>query len=251
MVPQPTFEADRLRLVADLEHWHFWFVGRRALVDRLIAVGELAPGASVLDAGCGTGALAADLATRGYRVLAFDLRPEGPRRFPDASRLVLPAQANVTALPLSDDSVDAVIATDVLEHTDDGQALREVHRVLRPGGVLIATVPALPRLWSSRDEDAGHHRRYTRRRLREAIARAGLDPVDVRSYQCLLLPLLVATRLAGRRWPGSQRMEERPAGWINRVLAAVNRFEVAVSDRVRWPWGTSLAVLARAPMGNP
>jgi len=91
------------------------------------------------------------------------------------------AQADIVALPYADDGFDAVICSEVLEHiADDTRAIREVLRVLRPGGVLAVSVP---RLWPetvcwrlSRDyrtEKGGHLRIYHRRRLVQRIQSAG------------------------------------------------------------------------------
>ncbi len=63
-------------------------------------------------------------------------------------------------LPMRSGSIDLVVAFDVLEHIlDDAAALREVERVLRPGGCLLVTVPADMDLWSAHDEAVGHVRR--------------------------------------------------------------------------------------------
>ena len=88
---------------------------------------------------------------------------------------------------------------DVIEHVDDDvAALRELRRVLCPGGRLLVAVPAFMFLWGKQDEVSHHRRRYTAGSLRAALAGAGFA-VDRTSYfNTLLFPPVAAVRL-GRR----------------------------------------------------
>ena len=244
-VPVP-FTRERLERLRDIEAWHFWFAGRRELVARLL---RRYAGARhiALDLGCGTGGALDALGTGAGPVLGLDLRPEGladtRRRRPDAWLV----QADAVRLPLRDATVDVITALDVLEHLDDETALDEIRRVLRPGGVLLLTVPALPWLWSFRDRDAGHLRRYRRGDLAARVAAAGLRVVWVNHYQALLLPLVALSRRLGRNRPAWRDREEARLPVINGLLAAVNRLEARLSSHVSWPAGSSLvAVCARA-----
>jgi SAM-dependent methyltransferase len=244
---EPAFRPDRLARIAAAERTHFWFDGRRRLVAQLLDRHGPSAGATVLDLGCGSGSSVELLLERGYRAIGLDARPEGlaalRARRPDAWLV----RAEAERLPFRDASRDAVLALDVLEHVDDAAALREIARVLRPGGLLVASVPAHAWLWSFRDEDAGHRRRYSRRGLQGALEAAGLGVVELRAYQFFLLPLVAAGRLAGR---GSRRVrdaEDLPRPAVNRALAAVNRLEVRLGRRVRWPAGSSLLAVALRP----
>ena len=244
---EPSFRAERLERLAAIEEEHFWFGPRLALVERLLDRHGPAPGALVLDVGCGTGSLLDPLRRRGYRPLGLDVRPEGlasvRARDPDAWLV----QAEADHLPLRDGSVDAVVALDVLEHVDDRAVLAEVARVLRPGGLLVVSVPAYPWLWSRRDEDAGHLRRYGRPGLERVLADAGLAPSELLRYQCLLFPLVAVSRLAGRRGPAVRDLEDAPPRLANRALGAVNRLEVRLGRRVRYPFGSSIVAAAEKP----
>ena len=82
----------------------------------------------------------------------------------------------MTALPFAEASFDAVVLGEVLEHVpDDGAAVAEVARVLRPGGVLALSVPAHPRLYGPSDRWAGHVRRYRRAGLLDTVTAGGLE----------------------------------------------------------------------------
>src|SRR5207248_619379 len=202
--------AERLARLAQLERWHFWFVGRRRLLCRLLARSIAGETVTIADLGCGTGMLAAWLTIRGYRVVGLDERPEGLL----AARRALPrawlVQANATCLPLREAALEGALLLDVLEHVEERPLLAEVRRVVRPGGVIIVTVPAMPWLWGYRDEAAGHLRRYTRRTLARRLTEARLQVEEMRYYQCLLFPVALITRLLGRTRARPRDFEESP-----------------------------------------
>ena len=227
------FPLVRLEKLRRLESWHFWFVSRRELVTSLLRRNVRA-GETLVDAGCGTGANLA-LAEPGIRRYGVDLHIE------ELSRGML--QGDAMSLPLRTSSIDAVLALDVLEHVDDDAMLAEVARVLRRGGRLIATVPAVRALWSVRDEAAGHRRRYDRSTLRALLARHGFRIRELRGFQFVLLPLVLLSRVTRRDSIAARDFEDAPPRWLNRVLLAVNRIELALP---RWlvPIGSSLALVA-------
>jgi SAM-dependent methyltransferase len=152
------------------------FVGpRHELRERLLLDLFLAarPGLEVLDAGAGQGTLSAKLGALGFEVTSTDASPAAVA----VLRERLPGrvlEADVTALPFDEESFDSAVLGEVLEHVeDDGSALMEIARVLRPRGVLALSVPANPRLYGPSDVWAGHVRRYTRAALIHACAGAG------------------------------------------------------------------------------
>jgi SAM-dependent methyltransferase len=237
------FRPDRLSRLADLEDWHFWFLGRRALVVALVR--ELIPRpAKVLDIGCGNGAMLAALVDDGYQTVGVDALAPGlhraRRRLPGARV----ARASARRLPFANGAFDAAVVLDLLEHADDRAVLAQALCVLRPGGMLIASVPAGSWLWSYRDDDAGHLRRYSRTSVRALLRASEFEIVSMRGYQALLLPVLAVTRLLGRNGPRLRDLEERPSPRLNRVLAAVTRAELALGRLVP-PFGSSLVVAAR------
>ncbi|MCB1015901.1 MAG: class I SAM-dependent methyltransferase [Acidimicrobiales bacterium] len=158
----------------------------------------LQAGDLLLDMGCGAGRHAFESYRRGARVIAFDYSREelvevrglfgamqeageGPRH-----SLATAVNGDAVRLPFPDDSFDRIIASEVLEHVpDDEGALDELRRVLRPGGVIAATIPAwLPEkiCWALSDEYhapfvvGGHVRIYTEDELRRKMRAAGLEP---------------------------------------------------------------------------
>lgn len=239
------FSAERLAAIAEMEREHFWFAGRRALVEAMLEPlgSDERP---LLDVGCGTGSFATILAASGRRVIGLDQRPEGlasarARLGPESGASFVLGDAE--RMPFESDTFGGALALDVLEHLDDQRALAELARVVAPNGWVLVTVPALPALWSRRDELAGHLRRYTRRSLVRALEGAGLRVEALRAYQFALLPLVGLSRLFGRYTLKSRELEDKPLPAVNRALGWLNRAEVR--SGVRWPIGSSLAALGR------
>ena len=246
LAPQslPTaFRPDRLDVLAGLAD-HFWAAGRRELV-RALLPDPLVRDRDVVDVGCGSGATLVELRQRGARVTGVDSLSEAVQR----SRVACPAAnvwlASTDALPLPDAVADGMTLLDVLEHVEETPTLAEARRVLRSNGWLLVTVPAGSWLWSFRDEDAGHLRRYSRARLERALLDAGFVVDRFARYQCALLPVAAASRLLGRRSRAWRDREDRGVGRLNAPLSALNRLEGRLAAHVTLPWGTSLAVLAR------
>jgi SAM-dependent methyltransferase len=243
----PPFGRDRLARISQLEGWHFWFAGRRLLLDQLWQRHLGTAPRRVLEIGCGNGRFSQAMAARGHDVVGLDLRAEGLRAIRATSDPLKALQADAGRLPLQAETFDVAVLMDILEHADDGAVLAEAWRVLRPGGALILTVPALPWLWSFRDEAAGHRRRYTRRSLTGVVRTAGFECLETRYYQCLLLPLVALTRVVGRKVHSTRELEEQPGPVVNAVFGSITRAEVHLGPVVRWPWGSSLAAVCRKP----
>lgn len=233
-----------------LEDWYWWFVARRRAA--AVFLQEYAPPdrpLRVLDAGCGTGGML-DLLTAlpGVEPVGLDVADEALvfTRQRGRRRLV---GATLTQLPFRDDAFGAVTALDVLEHVaDDHQAARELSRVLRPGGVLVASVPAYPFLWGPHDQALHHHRRYRREPFVRLLESAGLT-VEKQTYLLsALFPLAVAQRMAARLRRSAGAGLPRVPGLVNRALIGFQEAELAVARRLSLPFGLSILAVARKPV---
>lgn len=236
------FPAGRLERLIEIEESHFWFAGRRSLVDRLLKRYVGVPPKTVVDLGAGAGGTAEQLAALGYQAAAVDYLPAGLQRLRARTECVHVVRSEISPLALRDGSFDAALALDVMEHVDDRAALSEVHRVLKPCGILILTVPAFPWLWSFRDEAAHHRRRYHKAQLRQLLRNAHFRVHYLSYYQFILFPLLMLNRLTSPRSMSRRDLEDLPSRPVNAVLGWVNRAEAHVGG---WrPWGSSLVAVA-------
>jgi len=243
-------ETATYQIEAQLERRHWWFQGRRRILDRLLARLDppLPPGARALDVGCGTGANGPVLAARAAFALGIDASPVplGLGERTHSARL----RGDATALPLPDASFDLVVALDVLEHLDDDAAgAREIARVLRPGGAALIFVPALRLLWGLQDDVSHHRRRYGKPELRAVVSAAGLQIRRLTFFNSFLFPPILAARLMMRVLPPRNLQSENQVGGpvTNAVLGAIFGAEAPLLDRVDLPIGVSLACVARQP----
>lgn len=233
------------------DRW-WWSVGRRALVTKLwrrFSPMRLRP--ALLEVGCGTGGLLGELC--GWAdACGLDVSPEAVG-YCRQRGLRGVCQGSLALLPYRDGSFDGVIAVDVLEHLDDDEgALREMFRVCRPGGLLIATVPAFQFLWSRRDEQLHHKRRYTRGEFQKRVAGAGFRVVrSTYLNPQLLLPLLLivwAGRITGTG-PNLKVDYALVPEPINRLMSGIVRLEAGLVTRVSFPVGTSIGCVALKDAG--
>ena len=235
-----TFSRQRLEMIVARERTHFWHAPRQRLLLETIAESALPRGSRLLDVGCGSGALVDALAAQGFD--AHGLDPWAAQTRPGDGRF---RAGQAESIPHADESFAAVCAFDVLEHADDRRALAELARVLEPGGLLFASVPAYQWLWSVRDDLAGHRRRYTRSLVRQRMTEAGFTVERLFGYQFLLLPLLVLARLAARaRRTVDTSAEDSPPRLVNALLRTINAAEVSAGRWLRAPIGSSLICVA-------
>lgn len=234
-----------------VEDRHWWFRARRDLLAAVLA-SRVPPGGYVFDVGCGTGYFLAAVKAAGYRIGGFDPEPTAIETCL-ARGLTGVERASITDLGRFEGiDADAVCFFDVLEHLDDDlAALRGAMRMLKPGGTLLATVPAYRWLWTWHDDYHHHRRRYVRSRLQSVLREAGFREESVRYFNTYLLPLAVAYRgLVRFRTPDPAGMLQPPAAPINRLLERVFRAEqprLLTPGARGFPFGLSLLAVAERP----
>jgi SAM-dependent methyltransferase len=234
--------------MAELDASHWWFVGRRRILEQLIRREvRPAPGARILEIGCGTGHNLEMLGRFGA-VEATELN-DSARKLASA-RLGQPVER--AALPdlsmFADERFDLIALLDVLEHVaDDHSALQSIRSKLKPGGRLLVTVPGNPWMWSAHDVSHHHHRRYRRRELQSAAKDAGLKVDFLSPFNSLLFPAIAGARLAGRLIGRESADDAMPPAPVNRLLRAIFGLEAALIGRVPFPFGVSLAAVLRRP----
>jgi SAM-dependent methyltransferase len=179
------------------EDRHWWYRGRREVLERVVSGLDLPSPARILDAGCGSGRNMVEFARHGA-VTGVELSEASVQlaRERGAGEVVA---GSVLEMPFADASFDLAASLDVIEHLeDDLTALRELRRVVAPDGALLVTVPAYQWLWSGHDEVNHHFRRYTRRSLQRAGEQAGWRQVRTTYFNSLLLPAAIVLRVLDR-----------------------------------------------------
>ena len=248
----------------DLERWHWWFQGRQRIltsvlereVARLDRPRDAPP--RIVTVGCGPpqglGWMVPALGPGGS-VVGIDADRAGALSNPDARAARLPpgvafALGSVEHAPLRSASCDGALALDVIEHLDDDAAgLAETARLVRRGGFLLVTVPALPSLWGRQDVVSHHTRRYTSSSLAAAFRRAGLEVAWQSYFNTVLFPAIASVRWARRALGhvSDERsdFESGSRGVLNTALTRVFACERHLVGRVRLPIGVSLIAVAR------
>ncbi len=227
------------------EHW-WWRARETILLDEFRRIGlRTGGGLEILDVGCGDALFFPTLTQFGHpRGIEIDERlldPDGPFR------------NQISIQPLGDPCYedpswrfDLITALDVVEHIeDDRNAIASIVRMLRPGGLLLVTVPAFEFLWDELDELNCHHRRYTVGGLKEILNVPELELVRIRyAFRSLFLPKLLI------RWvneAGFCRVapESIPPTSINRIARQYSILEDRLLNTIPLPFGTSVFALAR------
>lgn len=240
--------ADEYANLERMEAAHWYYAGKRIFArEWLLRTRPPAPTDTLLDCGAGTGRFAKEMEAH-CRVLVLDDHEEALRilrtRFRSEQILSLAGDR----VPLPDGSLEYVAALDVLEHTPDDRAVVEgFHRLLKPGGVALVTVPAGMALWSDWDEVLHHFRRYSRPQLRSLFPADRWEIVHANYTNVFVYPAVWLVR-KWRKWfprpKGAVRTEDRlPPGPINAVLRCL--FVAPAAWRIPFPCGVSLLLVAR------
>jgi SAM-dependent methyltransferase len=230
------------------EDRHWWYRGRRTVLEGVIAELGLPAHARILDAGCGSGRNMVELARHGA-VTGVELSQTSVElaRARGAGEVLA---GSVLQTPFEADSFELAASLDVIEHLeDDLAALRELRRIVAPGGALLVTVPAYPWLWSGHDEINHHHRRYTRRSLQAVAEQAGWQQVRTTYFNSLLLPVAILLRVLDRLSTKTTEssldlwVPPEPLNWLLERPLALEATLIARGGRI--PAGLSLLAVFR------
>jgi SAM-dependent methyltransferase len=247
--------VDRLlELTYRAEQSHFWFRGFRQYMKPVIVratAGIRSP--RILDCGCGTGSNLEMLRPHG-RAIGFDLTRIGTEFAKSHGHLV--AQASIGEIPFKSGVFDFVTSFDVFQVLPDEveqSAIREMARVLKPGGSILLHVAALQVLHGKHSVLSEEKRRYTPARLRALVAGAGLQIERLTFDHFSLLPLMLPVRMWHRLTAkdgvvaAGEGEITVPTAPVNAALTALVSLEALALRAVDMPIGSSLMCLARKP----
>lgn len=244
------FKATYFADLARLEDGHFWFRVRNRLI--IWALSRYCPDfRSFLEIGCGTGYVMSGIATAypdaqlyGSEIFTAGLAFASARQ-PTIDFM----QMDARSIPFVDE-FGVIGAFDVLEHIEaDDQVLMQMHSALKPGGVMLITVPQHPWLWSPIDGYACHVRRYSAKELHRKVIGAGFKILRSTSFVSSLLPAMLASRMVQKLIPSKDAdatAELRISPGLNKIFEMVLGAEVAmIRTGVNFPLGGSRLVVAR------
>jgi len=246
---QEGFKANFYDTYAHLESGHFWFRARGKLI--VWALKRYAPCMkSFLEIGCGTGFILSRAAAAFPRA-----RLLGSEMFSRALKFAssrLPgvefAQMDARQIPYIDE-FEAIGAFDVIEHIEtDSEVLQQLYRALKPGGILLLTVPQHQWLWSQVDEYSCHVRRYDAAELHRKVERAGFVVVRSTSFISLLLPAMMISRYTKKQQRGdaSETAELAVPKVLNVLFDFVMSLEIfLIKVGISFPIGSSRLLVAR------
>ncbi|UCD30551.1 MAG: class I SAM-dependent methyltransferase [Planctomycetota bacterium] len=232
-----------------LEERYWWFVAKHNILMNLINR-FLKPSSQyvprVCDIGCGCGALLKRLTDK-YQAIGIDASPLA-RAFCQQRGLEVQEGELPDAIPLESNSLDAVVLSDVLEHIeDDRAAVAAVTRMLRPGGLLLCTVPAHQWLWSKRDEFHHHYRRYGYWQYKRLFQSLSLTTEILSFYNVATFPAMIIMRLATKFFGEKHAGPDIPVVSvpINTLLTCIFEAEKIFLPIMTFPVGASLISVHR------
>jgi SAM-dependent methyltransferase len=243
--------AEDFEYLYKLEENFWWFVAMRDITDTIVGADLQGQHLNVLDAGSGTGYNLLHYENQGQRVFSFDISADALAAVRDRGFQKI-CQASVTEIPYRSEAFDVVFSFDVVQQlsAEDGKkAIREMQRVLKPGGRLFIRVAAFEWMRSSHDEEMDTLHRYTRSELTEILKSAGFE-VQLASYaNTFLFPVVLLKRSLKRLGIGAgSDVKPLPSGlgWIDPIFRRVLGAEASfLRNRITFPLGLSVVAYAK------
>ncbi len=238
----------------EVEEKHWWWIGRKNIIKSLLNSKGTGSKNIILDAGCGTGSNIIFFNQFG-RTYGIDISSVATK-FCRTRGIKNVVTGDVSKLPYKSNFFDIVSCMDVLEHIENEEkAIKEIFRVLKPGGALILTVPALPFLFSKHDNAQGHFRRYNRNYLRKILVLSGFEEGRITYFNTILSFPIIIFRLLSRLGPFSGladfdakiNYDVYKAQGFNQLLASIFSLEAKILKKTDMPFGVSLVAFYKKP----
>lgn len=238
-------ESHLFAQMKDFENKHWWFIGRRRIIETALQRMSLPPNTNILEVGCGTGGNL-ELLSRYGEVDAMEY---------DESAIEIASQSVAHTIkrgwlpdniPFKNRGYDLIVLFDVLEHIqDDKAALSAIREKLTDNGKLLITVPAFRFLWSKHDDIHHHFRRYIKNDLIELLRMAGYHVGYASYFNSILFPLIALKRIVNHRFFNSESEDlVMPGKVTNYFLYKLFAAERLLVGRLTFPFGVSLIAMA-------
>jgi SAM-dependent methyltransferase len=240
-------QRDEYRAMFELEDRLWWYTGMReitaALLDKHLPAGPL----RLLDAGCGTGFSLAWMNERYSEAEGFgiDASPDAAL-FWSRRDLHTIALASINSLPFASGEFDLITCFDVVYQLSSEEARRavaEMHRALRPGGLLLIREPAYDWMRGAHDLAICTRHRYTRKRLCALLREQGFSIKRATYANTLLFGLAAVHRLASRLGRRVESDVKPVSGFLNKTFESALKLEARLLPHLRFPFGLSVIAL--------
>jgi len=242
------FKKESFSKLAKFESKSFWFRARNKLIIWGLLRYKQNP-VNFLEVGCGTGYVLKEISNvlPTVQLMGSEIHHEGLRyavkRVPKAEFMQMDARQT----PYYEE-FDSIGAFDVLEHIkEDELVIKQLHAALKPGGILLISVPQHPFLWSKSDEYACHVRRYTNYNLTKVLQGSGFQILKNTSFVFTLLPLMYFSRIRNRKQKNYNPSNEFQINNItNFIFYFFLYFEIIfIKIGINFPLGGSRFVVAK------
>src|SRR5258708_26763330 len=234
----------------EVEEKHWWWIGRKNIIKSLLNSKGTGSKNIILDAGCGTGSNIIFFNQFG-RTYGIDISSVATKFFRTRG-IKNVVTGDVSKLPYKSNFFDLVTCMDVLEHIENEEkAINEIFRVLKPGGEILLTVPALPFVFSKHDKAQGHFRRYDIKYLRKILASAGFVEEKTTYFNTLLSFPIILIRLMSKIKPFSHladfdarlNYDIYKVPTINNLLISIFSLEAKILKKRDLPIGVSILAI--------
>lgn len=240
-------EQREYTIMYQLEDNHWWFVAKRNFIRQYLKLIPSKTHRKILDIGCGTGKNLEMLTNYGkvqsvdYSISAIKFCYQ--RGFKNVKKATLPC------LPFNSNSFDLVTLFDVLYHQgikNDLQAIKEIFRLLKPGGYLLVTDCAHQFLFGPHDVAMHARQRYSKKELAQKIQKAGFTIKRSSYIYFFSFPIFLINRLFKKYLfkSSTSDLKSTPA-LINQLLIFIHRLEAKVLGIMPLPIGSSIIILAQ------
>lgn len=221
---------------------HWWFRGKRAILEKLLNSLCLSLNAQILEIGCGTGSNLTLLSKFG-NITALEIDNEARKYAAELAGIpVLNGWLPDGLFNISGKKFDLICMFDVLEHIEsDSESLKTLREYLVPDpankGKLFITVPAYQWMYSQHDKELSHFRRYSKNELTDKLTVAGYKICSIGYMNTLLFPLMLLSRLMGKFCSHKDTGTKTPPAVINTLMFRIFSTEKNWAPKVKMPFG--------------
>ncbi len=243
-------EKKEYEVLYSLEDNCWWYIGLRKLVFSLIDnLRHNNNDLTILDAGCGTGAVLEKINT--HSIYGLEIAEEA-LKYCKLRKLNNLIRGTICSTPFKDNTFDVIISLDTLYHAwieNDLNTLEEFYRVLNKKGMLLLNLPAYNFLRSRHDKAIHTRHRYTINDLTRKIEKAGFVVEMITYRNTILFPFIALKRMIEKVFMSKETVEsdlKQLPDMINNLFASILKLEnILINAGVKFPYGLSVFCLAR------